>query len=471
MSIEESSETSNNLSVVLYHEQIYSLIPDDFKKAMPNIENPLRKIPGFGIFTNKKDPEEVQKETSLEEQLEESDSLAESSLTQQTTTEINSSVELIDLRFEAGPLDPEREEHQEQEQEQEQEKKQDQEQDQEKEQIPDDIESLQSSQTAQTSRYTISTQQTQSAESTQTLRHLIKEATEEFYELARRKWKIFTFVSTLAVTTSYITGLVLNGKLDTHAISINDRRIFMGMVGLWPTCDDNRDELWRLFSNIFSHSNFSHYAGNIMALFGFSYALELYQHAYTIAPLFIVGVIHGNLAFYYTNPYGFAIGVSHGAFSIVGMNVANIIVNVYAFNRFHSYVIMYLCATIILSEAATYDERNSIAYICHWASGLSGLIGGCAFFKQYKPTRIGHYFSLGMMQLYLFFTLFWFFHYSYSWPPLQSYSNTFEEIETVNCCYEWYYYKHYNPNSTFEDYTCPYKLVYEDYVPYALYKT
>ena len=80
------------------------------------------------------------------------------------------------------------------------------------------------------------------------------------------------------------------------------------------------------------HANLSHFGGNIIGLFGFSYLLEMYQSAYIITPLFFMGTIHGNLSFYYTKPYAFAIGVSQGVFSIVGMNIANILL--YEFVKF-----------------------------------------------------------------------------------------------------------------------------------------
>ena len=53
------------------------------------------------------------------------------------------------------------------------------------------------------------------------------------------------------------------------------------------------------------------------------------------------------------------------------------------------------------------------------------------------------------------------YHYVYEWPPLQSYSNILEPIETKNCCYEWFSYKSENPEAKFENFTCPYSVVYD----------
>ena len=55
----------------------------------------------------------------------------------------------------------------------------------------------------------------------------MKNATEEFYRLAQTKWKVFTFTLTSAVSVSYISGLIMLGKLDTHEVSIQNRHLYM----------------------------------------------------------------------------------------------------------------------------------------------------------------------------------------------------------------------------------------------------
>ena len=116
------------------------------------------------------------------------------------------------------------------------------------------------------------------------------------------KWKCFTILSFLSILLSYCIGLLIMNTNDINLRSYNDDKLLMGMISLWPECKDNRLQLWRLISNIFIHADLNHIRSNVMALFLLSFPLEMKQHFYSITPLFIGGIIHSNLVFYYTNP-------------------------------------------------------------------------------------------------------------------------------------------------------------------------
>ena len=297
----------------------------------------------------------------------------------------------------------------------------------------------------------------------------------QLYTQLSKKWKWFTICSCTSVTISYFAGMIANGSLDLHVMSYPDNRLMMGMISWYPDCQDNRDELWRLVSNIFAHADFSHYAGNIISLYGFSFMLELYQPYYIIGPLFVIGVIDGSLAFYYTKPYRYALGVSHGVFAVIGMNFANGIVNRCAFPRLHIGFILYITLMMIFAEYLSYDEGNNIAYICHWTSLVSGILGGFAFLSQYKPTWMSRALSGFSLLLYGILTGYLFVHYAMTYPPVQSYTNTLQPTETISCCYEWFKYKRANPDSIFTEYQCPYRIIYGDSylpdMPHRAYKT
>lgn len=293
----------------------------------------------------------------------------------------------------------------------------------------------------------------------------------ESYHFLFHKWKYFTLGLCIAISTSYILGFIVEGKYERYEPSYNSKVIVLRMITHWPECQDKRHELWRLITCIFSHANLNHFTSNIMGIVLFSFMLELYQDWRYILPLFLIGVIHGNLSFYYAKPYYGAIGVSQGVFALVGMNAANGIINAPVLPRLQSLIIFYFCITTLIGEAISYDESNNIAYICHWGSLISGFLGGMSLLKQYKPTIYLKYTSYCFVWLYLGYSIYLMYHYTFEWPPLQSYTNTLQPIETNDCCYEWLKYQYEMVNATRETFACKgrytsssyYKAIY-DYI-------
>jgi membrane associated rhomboid family serine protease len=269
------------------------------------------------------------------------------------------------------------------------------------------------------------------------------------------EWKYFTIGSSFSIIASYLIGIVEMDKYDRDARSYNSEYLLLRMITLWPDCVDKRYEIWRLWSCVFSHADLSHFSSNIIGLVLFSFLLESYQPWTRILPLFLLGTAHGNLAFYYAKPYYGAIGVSQGVFALIGLNCANIMINWNAFPRLDLLVLSYFCVTMILGEVISYDEESNIAYICHWGSLASGILGGIGFLKQYKPTRCGSRTSYVFMFLYCCYGFYLMYHYTFEWPPLQSYTNTLQPIDTNDCCHEWLLYQSKFPNASFSNFTCP----------------
>lgn len=277
---------------------------------------------------------------------------------------------------------------------------------------------------------------------------------QDTYQFLFHKWKFFTIGLCFAISTSYSLGFIVEGKYERYEPSYDSDAIVLRMITYWPDCQDKRHQLWRLVSCIFSHANLDHFISNMIGLVLFSFMLELYQDWRHISPLFLIGVIHGNLSFYYAKPYYGAIGVSQGVFALVGMNCANAIINIHVFPKLQSLIITYFCITTLIGEAISYDESNNIAYICHWGSLVSGFLGGMAVLKQYKPNAYLKYTSRIFLFLYIGYSIYLMYHYTFEWPPLQSYTNTLQPIETNDCCYEWLKYQYEYINATRDSFVC-----------------
>lgn len=269
------------------------------------------------------------------------------------------------------------------------------------------------------------------------------------------EWKYFTMSSTGAIVSSYLLGIIEMDEYHRDARSYDNEYLFLRMITLWPDCIDKRYEIWRLWSCVFSHADLSHFSSNVIGLLLYSFMLECYQPWTLILPLFVMGTAHGNLAFYYAKPYYGAIGVSQGVFALIGMNCANVIINLNALPRFHLLVLCYFCITIILGEMITYDENANIAYICHWGSLVSGILGGIGFLKQHKPIKTIEYTSHVSKFLFIFYTVYLIYHYTFEWPPLQSYTNTLQPMDTNDCCHEWFLHSSRVINASLTNFTCP----------------
>lgn len=281
-----------------------------------------------------------------------------------------------------------------------------------------------------------------------------EEILQEPIEFVLHKWKIFTITCASSIIISYSTGMINYGDFDRNVISYNNDGLFMGMITWYPHCNDRRDEIWRLFSCIFSHANFAHFASNMIGLILFSFMVELYQPAIRIFPLFFAGTIHGNLAFYYAKPYYYAIGVSQGVFALLGMNIANALLNVHALPRLHTLIIFYLTLSSLAGEMLSYDETNNIAYICHWGSLVSGFLGGLFGFRQYKPNCMGKITFYVSLLLYFLFTGGLLYKYTFDYPPLQTYTHTLKKMKPDTCCQEWFMFKNDYNNVSRDEFFC-----------------
>ena len=296
-------------------------------------------------------------------------------------------------------------------------------------------------------------------------RSIVHEAilSEQFqYPNLMKKSKYFTIGVSAMVVGMYLLGIAVKGKMDYDTVSYDNPYLVMGMIGKWPGCEDDRWQIWRFFTCTWVHAGFDHVFGNTIALILMSFMLECYHSALVITPLYIMALLHSNWAFYYIQPYSYAVGVSGGVFSILGMNVANIVLNFNSIPMYQMAVMLYFSVTSLAAEYFSYDEATNIAYIAHWSGLCSGFVGGLVFLKKFIPTRFTSILSYTSIQIYVLCTFLLWYHYVYSWPPLQSYNNILEKVETTNCCYEWFVVQDKHPDQDFETYQCPYRVTYED---------
>ena len=287
---------------------------------------------------------------------------------------------------------------------------------------------------------------------------------EEYFDKRNAK---FLFYFSLTATLFFIIGLFKNGG-NFNKICPDYSELFYTPISRWTECKDERNQVWRFFTSSLVHANISHILGNFLFLIPFTFILEKRQTSKKVFFLYIIGSIHTMMIFYIQNPYYTVIGCSNIVFLFIGSFLGDLILNndfysIYFKWSFLQYFFVIICCLFeILSYNFYYSD--SVAYICHWVGFLSGFLGGISIFKIFLDKPIKNIIVSSCRILYFLLTIMLFFFYINIYPPLSSYDEFFNKVETIDCCYEWFKYKDENKlsNNDFINYTCPYTVIYDN---------
>ena len=260
--------------------------------------------------------------------------------------------------------------------------------------------------------------------------------------------------------------LLFFNTLQVNTDLLSDYKLRFGMISRWDECADNREQVWKFFSSQIIHADSNHFWGNFLYALLYSMLLECYQPYYLIFPIMIISTINGNLAFYYIHPYTEMLGFSGAVFSLIGMKISSVFINIYSFPWIFSSLNGVICFLSLLYEAINYDSDNHIAYISHWTCGISGFLLGTGFLKQIKKenskTSCWSAIRTFSISAYVSLTSILMYNYVFIWPPLQEYNDVLQPMDTVHCCYDWYFYNQYNsPTIDIHDFNCKYEMIYE----------
>lgn len=163
----------------------------------------------------------------------------------------------------------------------------------------------------------------------------------------------------------------------------NDRELFFYATTPFPDCNDNRHQVWRLFSYSLVHSNFMHLFGNSFGIILTTFGIYKFQKSLKILSIYTSSVVNGALFFYLNNPDRAVIGASGGVYGIAGSNLSN---GIYNYNKMNDCekLWFYLFNTyFILSDLISffYLYKDNIAYEVHWAMYIYGLFFGLSIYK------------------------------------------------------------------------------------------
>lgn len=99
-------------------------------------------------------------------------------------------------------------------------------------------------------------------------------------------------------------------------------------VGFYPQCNDDRPDVWRLFTVQFVHAGLQHLCGNTVLGLIVGCMLEMFAGSLLTLLVFEAAVVLGTLSHSYFLPYNGLVGCSHGVYGWVGALLAFSLLNV-----------------------------------------------------------------------------------------------------------------------------------------------
>jgi len=147
---------------------------------------------------------------------------------------------------------------------------------------------------------------------------------------------------------------------------------------------------WRLLSYQYTHNNLGHVGSNCLMLFLLGVPLEGFHGTGLVALMYTIGVAGGGLAWLLLDPYTVAVGASGGGYTLIGMHVADLVLN-WKHKKFR-YAEALLLVAVTAIDAASYvssidDDTSSTAHSVHLGGLVSGLLAGMILTRNIQSNR------------------------------------------------------------------------------------
>jgi len=190
-----------------------------------------------------------------------------------------------------------------------------------------------------------------------------------------------TFIYIIVITCFFISGLLASDDPWKHLAFFDgfaeppatQSLLFFRTYSVYPTCADERYQIWRLLSNQLVHGGLLHYLPNILgiAIYGSLYSRISKKEPYLVICL---GVVIGNLTMAWVNPYVSVVGCSGGVFSLLGSLLALVLKK--EFSREEDIGFVYICLFGQFAGEVVmmlfYTEMQS--YIIHFGGFIAGFL-------------------------------------------------------------------------------------------------
>jgi len=212
-------------------------------------------------------------------------------------------------------------------------------------------------------------------------------AMEEMMKGKAYPWFII-FECVAVLTLWLVMAIIMSNKYSTSILDTQGglNSIVEGMFDLrlyGTACEDYRAQIWRWLSYQFTHVGASHVCMNVFLNFMLGIPLEGMHGWWRLALMFNVGVFGGACCYMWADAHTAVVGCSGGCYALIGIHIADIIMNWHQkkFRLPTVFMIFTLVAIDVLTYAFSTDD-GSKSHAAHVGGAIAGLIIGVLVCKN-----------------------------------------------------------------------------------------
>lgn len=255
-------------------------------------------------------------------------------------------------------------------------------------------------------------------------------------------WQVFLFFAYCATTGEEPTSSSPTaGKPYLWFKLIGDGYSTYSANGDFPICNDLKVQFWRFWSYQFVHSGTSHLGFNMFLQLILGIPLEMVHGSVRMMFLYEMGVYLGAITCALGDIYTSVVGASGGVYCIIGIHLANLIMNWSEMNRgmFNHWTIFMILSAFVALELYQMETHKSDAtsYAAHYGGCFAGVCLGIIFLRNPSLEWHEKYIILPLAYLAAIFFVIggtaWVFA---QWPPEYVFHLEFKKYSGRPCCWQ-----------------------------------
>jgi|MDTB01.1.fsa_nt_gb membrane associated rhomboid family serine protease len=255
-------------------------------------------------------------------------------------------------------------------------------------------------------------------------------------------WQIFLFFAYCITTGETATSTSPTaGKPYLWFKLVGDGYSTYSPNGDFPICNDLKVQFWRFWSYQFVHSGTSHLGFNMFLQLLLGIPLEMVHGSVRMMFLYEMGVYLGAITCAMGDIYTNVVGASGGVYCIIGIHLANLIMNWDEMKRgmFNHWTILMILGAFVAIEVYQMESNMSdtSSYAAHYGGCFAGVCLGIVFLRNPNLEWHEKYIILPLATLACAFFVVggtsWVFA---QWPPEYVFHLEFKKYSGRPCCWQ-----------------------------------